>query len=139
MGELANCSRCEAVFVKTIRDICQNCYKEEEKEFNTVYHFLIKRENRESNLMEIVKETGVKENIIIKFIKEKRLRQSKFPKLTYPCERCEAEIIKGRLCTNCSQEILDGVEQHEKMERQASERKAKERKISQVYYTFDKD
>lgn len=40
MAELANCARCNAVFVKGVRSVCQNCYKEEEKEFETVCRFL---------------------------------------------------------------------------------------------------
>src|SRR5699024_11374641 len=91
MGELANCSRCNNVFVKTLRDICQQCYREEEEAFETVYRFLSQRKNREATLMEIVEATGVEEELVIKFIKEKRLRTSQFPKLAYPCEKRSEE------------------------------------------------
>src|SRR5690625_924300 len=101
MADLANCTRCGTVFVKAIRDICQNCYKEEEKAFETVYHFLRQRKNREAAMAEIVEATGVEESWITKFIKEKRLVTSPFPKLNYPCEKCGKPIRRGRLCPGC--------------------------------------
>src|SRR5690625_6316215 len=74
MHELANCANCNQVFVKTVRDICRDCYEAEEKAFEIVYRFLSKRKNREATLKEIVEATEVEESLIIKFIKEKRLR-----------------------------------------------------------------
>src|SRR5690625_4709170 len=105
MGELGNCERCGTVFAKTIRDICPVCYREEEKAFQKVYGFLTKRKNREATLKEIVAATEVDEDVIIKFMKENRLRASKFPKLAYPCDKCGVDIIEGRLCMMCSSQI----------------------------------
>ncbi len=136
MAELANCSRCGAVFVKNIRDICQECYKEEEKAFNVVYSFLRKRENREATLTEIVDATGIEEKLIIKFIKEKRLRTSQFPKLAYPCERCGKNIVTGKLCESCSQEILQDLEEQEKLEQRQLAREEAEAKKN-IYYSID--
>ncbi|MBP1947984.1 TIGR03826 family flagellar region protein [Virgibacillus litoralis] len=133
MAELANCSRCQAVFVKTIRDVCQSCYKEEERAFETVYRFLSIRKNREATMMEIVKATEVNQNLIIKFIKEKRLRTSQFPKLAYPCERCGVDIIHGRLCGDCSDDIKNGLEYYDKMESQAKEKEER----TNIYYTYE--
>ncbi|MFA1821339.1 TIGR03826 family flagellar region protein [Virgibacillus oceani] len=131
MAELANCARCDTVFIKEIRDICQNCYKEEEKAFETVYQFLRQRKNREATMVEIVEATGVEESWISKFIKEKRLLTSQFPKLNYPCEKCEKPIVRGRLCTSCSEEIKEDLKLHEKQQLQESEKKKK------TYYMFD--
>ncbi|MGY0693525.1 TIGR03826 family flagellar region protein [Virgibacillus sp. FSP13] len=136
MAELANCSRCSAVFVKNIRDICQDCYKEEEAAFQMVYSFLRKRENREATLTEIVDATGIEENLIIKFIKEKRLRTSQFPKLAYPCERCGKNITSGKLCEACSQEILQDLEEQEKLEQRQLAREEAEAKKN-IYYSID--
>ncbi len=133
MAELANCSRCEAVFVKTIREVCQTCYKEEERAFETVYRFLSIRKNREATMMEIVKATEVEESFIIKFIKQKRLRTSQFPKLAYPCDRCGVDIIHGRLCGDCSDDIKTGLEYYDKMEKR-SDKKAER---ANTYYTYD--
>ncbi len=133
MAELANCSRCDTVFVKNIRNICQTCYQEVEKSFDTVYRFLNIRENKEATLPEIVKATSVAETLIIKFIKEKRLRTSQFPKLAYPCEKCDVPIVSGKLCNLCSEKILSELAQHEKIAEQT-----KEKNENPIYYAMNK-
>lgn len=131
MAELANCARCDAVFVKGMLDICQDCYKEEEKAFETVYRFLSRQKNREATLAEIAEATGVEEGWIVKFIKEKRLLTSRFPNLNYLCKRCGKPIVQGRLCTSCAKELKQELKQHEKQHYQEKEKKKK------TYYMFD--
>lgn len=138
MAELANCARCNQVFVKTVRDICLDCYREEEKAFEIVYKFLSKRENREATLQEIVKATGVDEELIIKFIRENRLRTSQFPKLSYPCEKCGIPIVSGTLCANCSDSILEQFKRHEEIEKKQREMSQREQDRIDTYYTIDK-
>src|SRR5690625_3781024 len=116
MQQLGNCAQCGAVFAKGIRDICQKCYREEEEAFQKVYRFLTKRKNREATIPEIVNQTGVEEELIIKFMKQNRLRASQFPKLSYPCDRCGVAIVEGRLCGSCSSEIQSGLRQHQELE-----------------------
>lgn|SRR5690625_1387574 len=132
MAELANCTRCDTVFAKSIREICQTCYQDEERNFETVYRFLMKRENRKATLQEIVQATSVDEEIIIKFIKEKRLRTAQFPMLAYPCEKCNIPIVSGKLCNECSQGILNDLKQYE-INTEQTEDKGK----SNVYYAID--
>ncbi|HLR08873.1 MAG TPA: TIGR03826 family flagellar region protein [Bacillota bacterium] len=134
MSELANCVRCGDVFAKQTRNICPDCYKEEEEAFDKVYRFLRDRKNREATLDEINRATGVEKDLIIKFIKERRLRTSDFPKLAYPCERCGVDIVSGRICSQCSEEILDEWEHLEKQEQREKERKERQK----IYYTLDK-
>lgn len=133
MGELANCSRCGTVFVKSARDICQSCFRQEEKDFDTVYAFLRKRKNREATLSEIVEATGVEEILITKFIKEKRLRTSQFPKLSYPCEKCHAPIVTGKICDACTEKLKSDLDIHDKIEEKSNE---KSRENENVYYSF---
>src|SRR5690625_2048682 len=102
---LKNCESCGAVFVDPVRTICRDCYYKEEKAFQIVYRFLSQKKNREATIAEIVAATGVEEALIIKFMKQNRLRASQFPKLAYPCEQCGTEIVEGRLCIQCSREL----------------------------------
>lgn len=139
MGELANCARCGAVFVRTLRDICQKCYKEEEEAFETVYQFVRNQKNREATLSDIVEATGVDEKLIIKFIKEKRLHTSQFPYLAYPCERCGNDIASGKLCADCSKELLDDLARQEELEKRSDQLKAKEKKQANIYYSINKE
>ena len=50
MTELRNCARCGKVYAKTVRDICPECYRKEEEDFQKVYRFLQNRKNREATI-----------------------------------------------------------------------------------------
>lgn len=134
--ELKNCENCGAVFVDPVRDICRDCYYKEEEAYQKVYRFLTEKKNREATIQEIAKATGVEEELIIKFMKQKRLRASEFPKLSYPCEKCGVPIVEGRLCESCARNLERDFSMHFEAERIREERK----KLQEpVYYTITKD
>lgn len=139
MSELANCMNCGAVFVKNIRNICRNCYEKEEKAFETVYHFLLPRKNRQATLIDIVDATGIEEKLIIKFIREKRLRTSDFPMLAYGCERCGKNITTGKLCTKCQTELRRELHKLEAEKERKTNRQLAEESKPDVYYTFNRN
>jgi len=133
MAELANCSRCGKVFAKVLRDICQDCYKEEEEDFKTVYSFLKDQKKRQATIAEIVEGTGVEEKLIIKFVREGRLRPSEFPNLSYPCERCGTAITTGKYCKKCISEMRKELQMHE-----SSEKVSQEKNEIDTYYAINK-
>lgn len=139
MTELANCVRCDAVFVKTARDICPDCYRKEEEDFQKVYKFLSVRKNREATIPEIVDATKVDEETIFKFMKEGRLRASDFPKLSYPCEKCGVGITEGNLCFNCTESLKQALEQHELETELLKKREQAKKEEQAVYYTLDRN
>lgn len=136
MQSLANCPRCGNVFVKSLREICPSCYKEEEEAFEIVYQFLKKQQNREATIHEIVEATEVEEELIIKFVKEKRLRTSQFPKLAYPCDQCGEPITSGKVCTQCSNELLKALETHDAILAK-NEALKEEQTRANTYFTLD--
>ncbi|RKQ35581.1 TIGR03826 family flagellar region protein [Oceanobacillus halophilus] len=138
MAELANCSRCGEVFVKGLRDICQDCYKKEEEVFQTVKSFLRDPKNRNATVLDIVEGTGVEDWYITKFIKERRLLLSKFPNLSYPCEGCGEGITSGKLCTGCQEDLKKELKIQEQVENRLEERRKKEEHSSNTYYILDK-
>ncbi|SDC38116.1 flagellar operon protein TIGR03826 [Pelagirhabdus alkalitolerans] len=139
MGELENCPRCGQLFVKTMRNVCQDCYKEEEEKFQIVYEFMKKRVNRQATIPEIVEGTGVEKDIIIKFVKEKRLRSTQFPNLTYPCERCGTEIADGKLCDACSKDLTHDLKQQEELSAIEKRKQEEERAKQRTYFAVDRD
>ncbi|WP_409302843.1 TIGR03826 family flagellar region protein [Peribacillus sp. SCS-155] len=128
MMELSNCPNCDALFVRNqFRDVCDACYKEEEKAFETVYQFIRKRENRTATIDHVVEGTGVDEGLIIKFVRKGRLRTSQFPNLGVPCEKCGNISRDGRLCNSCSGDLqteLKKVENIQKIRQEEKEKKA---------------
>ncbi|GGJ64115.1 flagellar operon protein (TIGR03826 family) [Anoxybacillus voinovskiensis] len=130
MAQLDNCPKCGRLFVKNqFRDICEVCYKEEEKLFEKVYNFLRKRENRTATLAQVVAATEVDETLIIKWIKKGRIQLLQFPNLGYPCDKCGKLIREGRLCLECNQGLQ---QQLQKLEEEKQRQIDKQR---MTYYT----
>ena len=128
MGELVNCPRCGRLFVKhSIRDVCEQCYKEEEALFEKVYAFLRKRENRTATMAQVVEATGVSESLITKWIKMGRIHLVHFPNLGYPCEMCGTMIREGKLCPKCRTNLQTELKWYE-------EEKERQRKKQITYY-----
>jgi len=106
MAGLENCPRCGSLFVKNnFRDVCENCYKEEEKKYEIVSKFLRKRENRAAMITTIVEATQVEEELIYKWVRKGRLHTTHFPNLGYPCSKCGTLIKEGKLCKSCTSEL----------------------------------
>ncbi|MBT2600135.1 MULTISPECIES: TIGR03826 family flagellar region protein [unclassified Oceanobacillus] len=138
MGELANCVRCDTVYVKTTRDICTDCFQKEEQAFQKVYAFLRVRKNRQATLSEIVDATEVKEVLITKFIKERRLQVKNFPNLGYPCENCNTTITSGKFCDNCLDKLKEELSAFEQIEERKLINEQSEGKKVDTYYAIDK-
>lgn len=131
--ELTNCPNCGEVFAKNVVDVCPKCYRVEEEAFQKVYKFLQKQKNRSAALPEIANETEVEEELIIKFLKQNRLRASEFPQLMYSCESCGKLISEQRYCKECTSAITsEWGEAKKKVENHPEE---KERQS--VYYFID--
>lgn len=138
MGELDNCAICGKLFVSITGNVCQDCVKIEEKKFQIVYGFMKKRSNRQATITEIVEGTGVEEDLIMKFVKEKRLRASQFPNLTYPCEKCGNPIQDGRLCTSCSNELSSDLAYQGQIDEIKDRNKAEEDQKAATYFAVNK-
>ena len=122
MEELVNCPNCNEIFVKNkFRDVCPKCWKQEEEDYNTVYQFMRKRENRAATIEQVVRQTGVKEELILKFIKKGRIQITHFPNLGYPCDRCGRIIRTGKLCENCTAELREDLQTFQSEEKRKRE------------------
>ncbi|WP_108668999.1 TIGR03826 family flagellar region protein [Peribacillus acanthi] len=134
MAELANCPKCDSIFLKSaFRDVCEACFKEEEKLFEKVYNFIRKKENRTATMMQVVEGTGVTEDLIVKFIKAGRLKLAQFPNLGYSCEKCGTTIRDGKLCGACATQLKSQLSTFEKEE--LRKRDIQERNLKATYYT----
>ena len=114
MGELANCPTCGRLYTKNpVRDVCENCYREEEQAYDRVYAFLRKRENRAATVETIVEKNDVTEELVYKWVRKGRLLVAHFPNLGYPCEHCGTLIQKGKLCNSCASRLKNDLERFE--------------------------
>jgi flagellar operon protein (TIGR03826 family) len=117
------------------RDVCDACYKEEEAQYDKVYAYIRKKINRTASMMQVVKETGVEETLIIKFVRTGKLRISQFPNLGIPCEKCGANINSGRLCGKCSDSLITDLQAFENEEKRLTEIQGNDKK--NTYYMKD--
>lgn len=102
---LKNCPECGKLFLDNSVGVCPDCYAKREQDELKVADYL--REVRKASLEEIHQATGVKHNTIMRMLNAGRIF-SDF-EVTYPCENCGAAINQGRLCTKCSQNFLEQV------------------------------
>ena len=110
MGELRNCPSCDEFFNYTgIRDICGKCAMNEEKQYEAVYKFLRKRENRAATVERICEVTGTEPSLLHKWVRKGRLQTAMFPNLGYPCDNCGKLTSSGKLCANCINELQSGL------------------------------
>lgn len=138
MSELTNCPNCETLFLKSkFRDVCDSCFKEEEKLFEKVYQFIRKKENRTATMVQVIDATEVDEELIIKFIKSGRLKLMQFPNLGYKCEKCGATIREGRLCVTCSDTLRSQLKVFQQEEERRKEITNRDRK--NTYYSLEED
>jgi flagellar operon protein (TIGR03826 family) len=125
---VANCQKCGKIFVKGIHDICPNCYREIEQQYEKCLKYL--RENRKCTLLELSEATGVSVNQITKFIREGRISIVSNPNMSYSCEMCGASIREGAMCESCRQKLLKDVNHLSEDAQRKQEQSNSESKIS---------
>ncbi|WP_400162308.1 TIGR03826 family flagellar region protein [Brevibacillus sp. TJ4] len=132
LGKLANCSRCDALFVQTARELCPNCHKEVEQEYELCAKYLRKRENRGATIYQVSDATGVSVKQITKFIKEGRISVDGNPNLGYPCDRCGTLILRGNICETCMHSLKHDITQDLAVEKRLDE-EARAREFAAAY------
>ncbi|GIP28711.1 hypothetical protein J23TS9_38410 [Paenibacillus sp. J23TS9] len=96
---LANCPRCGRLFAANFRDMCPNCIKDIEHEYEICVQYL--REEKGATIQELSEATEVSIKQITRFIREGRISVMNAPNLMYPCEVCGTLIREGHMCDSC--------------------------------------
>ncbi|MEH6940755.1 TIGR03826 family flagellar region protein [Bacillus sp. JJ722] len=134
MGDISNCPNCNGIFLRTkFRDVCDKCFKEEELIFEKVYQYIRKKENRKATMEQVIEDTGVDEDLLVKFVRMGRLKTSQFPNLGYRCESCGSLIHEGKYCTACTSNMQHQLKTFEQEEKRKEEILERERRIT--FYT----
>lgn len=97
-GKIKNCPMCGKLFADYGVRVCPECYDKIQKKEAEVINYV--RDNPKSKVVEICEATGAPEKMIKKMIREGRFIQVGV-QMHYPCEKCGAPIITGRICRNC--------------------------------------
>ncbi|HLR09913.1 MAG TPA: TIGR03826 family flagellar region protein [Sporosarcina sp.] len=115
--EIKNCPSCGNFFNATgVNDVCYQCSQKEEKRFEEVSRYLRRRENRAATVEKIVKDTGVEQDLLYKWVRKGRLQPTLFPNIGAPCERCGELTTNGQLCKSCMKDIRSDLTKFEAAE-----------------------
>lgn len=79
----------------------------EKEMFAELQHFLLRKNNRILNNDQVVEKTGISHELIHKWVKSGKLKQSLFPNLGAPCERCGKITNHSRICQDCLKSITN--------------------------------
>ena len=96
---LGNCPRCGKLYALNFRDMCSDCLKGIEVEYQDCAQYL--RESKGATIHEVSEATGVSIRQITKFIREGRISIANAPNLSYPCEVCGTLIRESNMCESC--------------------------------------
>lgn len=118
---LINCRECGKVFASAGQKVCPDCRRSEEEKFELVKDYLWDHPN--SKVTEVAKATKVEEKLIIKFIKENRLKSEGLDiDYTLKCKICDKEIDSGIYCASCRSKIVSDLNsKKEKKEKREKE------------------
>ncbi|AWB46240.1 flagellar protein [Paenibacillus sp. CAA11] len=96
---LDNCPRCGKLYAKNFKELCGNCIKDIELEYEKCKKYL--RDQKGATIVELSEATEVSVKQITKFIKEGRISIANNPNMMYPCEVCGVLIREGTMCDGC--------------------------------------
>ncbi len=106
--EIRNCPQCGKVFAYIRRNLCPDCMQKEEELFQVIRDYICNHPG--STVLSVAENTGIKEEIILRFLREGRLESSSVlladSQLT--CEMCGRSISSGKLCEKCANKLRKG-------------------------------
>ncbi len=102
---LRNCPECKRLFTGGSHDICPDCVRKEEEDYDKVSVYL--KRNPKSSIEDVEKNTEVQKKKIVKFLKAGKILATDIetgePLLT--CAACKMPIESGKYCQKCAEEL----------------------------------
>lgn len=132
-SQVSNCKKCGKMFVKRGSDLCPNCLKDIEEDYQKCADYL--HNNKLVNIYDLSEATKVPVPQITQFIREGRISVANNPNLGYPCDSCGKLITKGRLCDKCTTNLHKGIERVNDVK--SSNFSGRESKINKTYYSIN--
>lgn len=105
----------------------------EEDIFSELLHFLLRKNNRTLSNDEVVELTGVSSDLLYKWVKAGKLKNTIFPNIGAPCDRC-GKITQAKICVSCSSSIVNTLKQEEKDQEWFKQIQRRDRRPSTYHY-----
>lgn len=123
--ELINCKECGKLFSSAGQKVCPDCLQGEEEKFEIVKEYLWEHPN--STIKKVAGDTGVEEDLIIKFMREDRLSaEGLLIDYTLKCKRCGTEIKTGLFCNSCRSKMISDFNQGDEPENKEKKKDSQE-------------
>lgn len=97
---IRNCSRCKSIYQYDGFNLCYNCRKADELDFQKVKEYL--EENPGANISNVVENTHIDTKKVIEFLRAGRLEIKGGGDIGLDCETCGVGITTGRFCERCA-------------------------------------
>jgi predicted nucleic acid-binding Zn-ribbon protein len=109
--EIHNCKRCNKIFRKATRDICQNCLDVEQDHFKAVYKLLNKSSQTGGVTMQEISESiGIRSEEVDEILRNYGFGTA-MDYLKVPCTTCGTVIMgshrRGKFCLHCSNQVAE--------------------------------
>ena len=135
--ELINCKECGRLFSSAGQKVCPDCQNSEEEKFELVKNYLW--DNPNSTVKKVSEETGVEEDLIIKFMREDRLAaEGIIVDYTLKCKHCGAEINSGIFCEKCRAKMISDFNKSDQKKKE-KDNKGKKSKGMFLKHRFKKE
>ncbi|MBO9599113.1 MAG: flagellar protein [Cohnella sp.] len=99
MNNLVYCPRCNKLFAKHFREVCNQCHQELEKDYERCIEYL--RKNKGLTIQQLSEDTEISIKQITRWIREGRISLMDAPNMMYPCEVCGTLIRESNMCDAC--------------------------------------
>ena len=106
--ELRTCKGCGRLFnyIGRTTPVCPQCMKGVEEKFETCKKYI--KDNPGANVQKVSEATGVSDRMIKQWVREERLSFAEGSLVGLECEACGANILTGRFCVKCKQQLVNG-------------------------------
>lgn len=135
---LRNCPECKRLFTGGPHDICADCMKKEEEEYDKVSAYL--KKNPKSSIDEVTEHTEVQRKKIIKFLKEGKILGAEIatgePLLL--CSSCGEPINEGKMCRQCADALSSKLKSTQQKQFPQTPKQMPGDKISGQMHTLDR-
>jgi flagellar operon protein (TIGR03826 family) len=103
--DVRNCKRCGKIFPYRGVNVCNDCFDQEEKDFEDVKAYL--EEHPGASTLEVSSKTDVEVRTITRFLREGRLEAEGIQVIDsdLTCDKCGKPIIMGRYCDDCTKKL----------------------------------
>lgn len=105
MVEVRNCKRCGKMFTYRGMAVCNDCFEQEEKDFEDVKKYL--EDHPGASTLEVSTQTEVDVRTITRFLREGRLEAEGVQVVDSDlnCDKCGKPISNGRYCDDCLKKL----------------------------------